>query len=138
MSPEVTAILSLLVSSGFVGAVALLVRSIAGAFKDRSEARLKEAEAARLTAQTEGTEATTEDALVNALIKRVEASEARCSAYEARLVVSDAALASVRVEMAECERRSIALQSQVDQMTAAFATVRPDRCGKCGGIVAVG
>lgn len=131
MSPELTAILSLLVSSGLVGAVALLVRSVASALKDR-------AEAARLKEQNHGTEAGTADALVRALVKRVEASEARCGALEADREAMRDEMDAMRGEMAECERRSIALQSQVDQMTAAFATVRPDRCGKCGGIVAAG
>lgn len=131
MSHEVTAILSLLVSSGLVGAVALLVRSVASALKDR-------AEAARLKEQNHGTEAGTADALVRALVKRVEASEARCGALEADREAMRDEMDVMRGEMAECERRSIALQSQVDQMTAAFATVRPDRCVKCGGIVAAG
>lgn len=117
-------VLTILVSSGFIGAVALLVRAVATALEKRSEA-------ARLTAQTHGTEVSTSGAVVAALIKRMEASEARCASLEA-------ALEEVREEMAECDARAIALRAQLDQMTAAFISVRPDRCGKCGGIVAAG
>lgn len=130
--------ITILASTGLLGAAAFLVRNIAGALKDRGEAKLKEAEAARLKEQNHGTEAGTADALVRALVKRVEASEARCGALEADREAMRDEMDAMRGEMAECERRSIALQSQVDQMTAAFISVRPDRCGKCGGIVAAG
>lgn len=123
--------ITILASTGLLGAAAFLVRAIASALKDR-------AEAARLKEQNHGTEAGTADALVRALVKRVEASEARCGALEADREAMRDEMDAMRGEMAECERRSVALQSQVDQMTAAFTSVRPDRCGKCGGIVAAG
>lgn len=124
-------LLALAVSSGFIGALALLVRALATALEKRSEA-------VRLDAQTHDTEATTESAVVKALIKRMEASEARCAALEADREAMRGEMDAMREEMAECERRSIVMRAQVDEMTAAFSTVRPDRCARCGGIVAAG